>query len=44
MRITQLFSSNTTAAKFINQSATCESVVNNATNCFTIVIGERELA
>jgi hypothetical protein len=44
MCITQLFSSNTTATKFIDQSAPCESVVNNATNCFTAVVGECELA
>jgi hypothetical protein len=42
--ITQLLSTNTTAAKLIDQCATSESVVNNATNYFTAVVGEGELA
>jgi hypothetical protein len=42
--VTQLFSANATAAKLIDESATGQPVVNNATNSFTVVVGERELA
>jgi hypothetical protein len=43
MRITQLLSAKSATAKLIDQSTSRETVINNATNCFTIVIGEREL-
>jgi hypothetical protein len=43
MRITQLLSTNPTAAKFIDESATCQTVINDATDCFTVVVGKSEL-
>jgi len=38
-----LFSAKAATTKLIDQSTTRETMINNATNSFTIVIGEREL-
>jgi hypothetical protein len=43
MCVTQLFSAKAATTKLIDQSTTREAMINNATNSFTIVIGEREL-
>ena len=42
--VTQLFSAQAAAAKLIDQSTTRQTVINNATNSFTVVVGESELA
>jgi hypothetical protein len=44
MCVAQLFSANAATTKFIDQSTTRETVINNATNSFTAVVGECELA
>jgi hypothetical protein len=41
--VTQLFSAKAAAAKLIDQSTTRKTVINNATNSFTVVVSEREL-
>jgi hypothetical protein len=41
--VTQLFSAQAAAAKLIDQSTTRKTMINNATNSFTVVVGEREL-
>jgi hypothetical protein len=42
--ITQLFSTDTTSSKFVNQCATREAMINDTANSFTIVISKRQLA
>lgn len=41
--VAQLFSAKAAAAKLIDQSTTRKTVINNATNSFTVVVGKREL-
>jgi hypothetical protein len=42
--VTQLFSAQAATTKLIDQSTTRETVINNTTNSFTVVVGESELA